>query len=171
MKHFVIFIFAAISLACGSSAAPIQQNANARASDAPSAAPRSVTDHASENEKPSTNTASGEKKKWTQSGEPIETKEFDSAIAVAEKKLGGKPADVTAKKTLATAYFKRAFALTEARQYASALGDYRRAMKYDPSNPEAKSWIDKIILIYSGMNKDYPKEGEEPPALPFTKGN
>ena len=94
-----------------------------------------------------------------------------SAIAVAEKKLGGKPADVTAKKTLATAYFKRAFALTEARQYASALGDYRRAMKYDPSNPEAKSWIDKIILIYSGMNKDYPKEGEEPPALPFTKGN
>lgn len=169
MKHFAIFIFAAISLGCGSSAAPIQQNANARASDASSSTPRSVTDHASENEKPTTNSASGEKKKWTQSGEPIETKDFDSAIAAAEKALGAKPSDAAVKKTLAAAYFTRAFALTEARQYASALGDYRRAMKYDPSNPEAKSWIDKIILIYDGMNKDYPKEGEEPPALPFTK--
>jgi len=24
-------------------------------------------------------------------------------------------------------------------------------------------------MIYDGMNKSYPKEGEEPPPLPFTK--
>ena len=170
MKYFVILIFVAVSIACGNSAAPIQQNANSRASEPTSGTPRPVTDHASESEKPTTNTAPGEKKKWTQSGEPINTKEFDAAIAIAEKALSGKPADAAVKKTLATAYFKRAFALTEARQYASALGDYRRATKYDPSNVEAKSWIDKIILIYDGMNKDYPKDGEEPPALPFTTG-
>ena len=32
-----------------------------------------------------------------------------------------------------------------------------------------KEWINQIIDIYEGLNKDYPKEGEEPPALPFKK--
>jgi hypothetical protein len=58
-------------------------------------------------------------------------------------------------------------ALTDARQYASALGDFRRALKYDPSSEEAKTWIDQIIKIYDSMNKEYPKEGEEPPPLPW----
>lgn len=82
----------------------------------------------------------------------------------AEKTAGGKPS-----KALGDAYYKRAVALTEARQYASALGDYRRALKNDPSNAEAKDWVDKIIMIYDSMNKTSPKEGEEPPPLPFKK--
>ena len=71
---------------------------------------------------------------------------------------------------LAGAYFKRGVALTDARQYASALGDYRKTLKYDPQNREAKEWIDMITNIYDGRNQDYPKEGEEPPPLPFAKG-
>jgi tetratricopeptide (TPR) repeat protein len=112
---------------------------------------------------------SGAKTKWTQSGEPIDTTELDAEIAKAEKNLKAKSSDEAAKKALAESYFKRGFALTEARQYASALGDYRKASKLDPGNEEAKTWIQKIIDIYDGLNKEYPKEGEEPPALPFKK--
>lgn len=156
-------------MACGNAATSVQQNANSRAVE-PGATPKSVIAHASENEKPTTTSAvPGEKKKWSQSGEPIDTAELDAAVASGEKALTSKANDGAAKKKLADAYFKRGFALTEARQYASALGDYRRALKHDPSNAESKSWIEKIIVIYSSINRDYPKEGEEPPALPFAK--
>lgn len=109
------------------------------------------------------------KTKWTQSGDAIDTKEFDAEIAKAEKNLKAKPKDEAAKKALAEAYFKRGFALTDARQYASALGDYRRTLKYDPTNEEAKNGMDTIIGIYESLNREYPTEGEEPPPLPFKK--
>jgi tetratricopeptide (TPR) repeat protein len=107
------------------------------------------------------------KTKWTQSGSPIDTTSFDAEIKDAETKLKGNAKDESLKKSLAEAFNKRGIALTEARQYASALGDYRKALKLDPNNEEAKKWIDQIIGIYAMLNKDYPKEGEEPPALPF----
>ncbi|MDQ3322068.1 MAG: hypothetical protein M3525_06520 [Acidobacteriota bacterium] len=109
------------------------------------------------------------KTKWTQSGTPIDTTEFDAEITKAEKNFKAKPKDETAKKLLAEAYLPRAVALTEARQYASAIGDYRRVLKYDADNEVAKKWIDEIIKIYAMINREYPKEGEEPPALPFKK--
>jgi len=84
--------------------------------------------------------------------------------------LKAKPANPVLISALADAYYQRGVALTDARQYASALGDYRRAIKYDPNNADSKQRIDKIIMIYDSMNKEYPKEGEEPPPLPFTKG-
>ena len=170
MIKLAIFALAALAMACSNSAAPVQQKPNARA-DSPSGSPESVIAHASKDEKPTTaNLAPGEKGKWAQRGDPIDTKEFDAGGITAEKGVNAKPADTAAKKALATAYFNRGFALTEARQYASALGDYRRAIKYDPADAKAKEWIDKIVLIYSDMKKEYPREGEEPPPLPFTKG-
>ena len=61
-------------------------------------------------------------------------------------------------------------ALTQpARQYASALGDFRRAVKNDPTNTEAQDWIKQIITIYDSINRSYPQEGEEPPPLPMQK--
>ena len=80
---------------------------------------------------------------------------------------GSKPADAAAKKVVAEAYFERGVALTEARQYASALGDYRRVLKLEPDHADAKKWIDQIIGIYGMLKKEYPKEGEEPPPLPW----
>lgn len=109
------------------------------------------------------------KTKWTQSGTPIDTTEFDAEIAKTEKNFKAKPKDEAARKVLAEAYLKRATVLTEARQYASAIGDYRRVLKYDADNQDAKKWIDEIIKIYAMINREYPKEGEEPPALPFKK--
>ncbi|MGH7782825.1 MAG: tetratricopeptide repeat protein, partial [Candidatus Binatia bacterium] len=108
-------------------------------------------------------------KNKSQSGNPIDTTELTDAVTNAEKASKVKPSDAS-KKALADAYFKRGFALTEARQYASALGDYRRALKSDPSNADAQQWIDQIIKIYDSMNKEAPKEGEEPPPLPYKKG-
>ncbi|MEZ5424902.1 MAG: hypothetical protein R2747_01435 [Pyrinomonadaceae bacterium] len=107
------------------------------------------------------------KSKWTQSGNPIDTGPFDAKIAAAEKEA--KAGDEGAKKALAAAFLDRAMALTEARQYASALGDYRRVLKNDPGNEEAKKWIEQIIDIYGSLNKSYPQEGEEPPPLEFKK--
>lgn len=107
--------------------------------------------------------------RWSQSGDPIDTTQFDADIAKAEKNLKAKPKDETAKRDLAEAYFKRGEALTEARQYASALGDYRRVLKYDGDYDAAKTWIDQITRIYKSMNREAPKEGEEPKPLPYKK--
>ena len=164
MKYFVLSIALFSSVACTQSPQPV-----ANTNSLPASSERTLTSiaHTTENQTPKpANSNSG---KWTQSGDPIDTSKFDTAIESAEKELKGKPADDAAKKALAEAFFARGFALTEARQYASALGDYRRALKYDPNHEESKKWIDQIVSIYSMLKKDAPKEGEEPPPLPYKK--
>lgn len=99
----------------------------------------------------------------------IDTTEFDVKIARAEKESKQKSKDQAAKKALGEAYAERAFALTEAAQYRSALGDFRRALKLDPSNNEAQQMHDQIVKIFKDLNREPPKEGEEPPPLPFKK--
>lgn len=154
-------------MACSKPATGVQQNTNAVAEPQRAEKLQSVIAHTTENQPApmSQNAATGPKTKWTQSGNPIDTSSFDTAIAQAEKTGKAKPNDTAGKKALSGAYFSRGMALTDARQYASALGDYRRSLKYDPANEDAKTWIDQIIKIYDQMNKEYPKEGEEPPPL------
>jgi tetratricopeptide (TPR) repeat protein len=177
MKNYIALFFAIAAAACAgtknaSTPAGATDNANA-----PLRAEKieSTIAHSSENQTPAnppsnqTNASASHKRKWSQSGEPIDTAKFDGVIAEAEKTLKAKPNDEGAKKVLSEAYFDRGFALTEARQYAAALGDFRRALKYDPTNEEAKNWINQIIDIYNSMAIEYPKEGEEPPPLPFGK--
>jgi tetratricopeptide (TPR) repeat protein len=112
---------------------------------------------------------SDKKTKWTRSGNPIDVSEFNAAIAKAEKELKSNPNDVALKKNLSDAYTKRGVALTDARQYASAIGDYRRALKYNADNEEAKGWISQITGIYEMLKREVPKEGEEPEPLEFEK--
>ena len=158
MKVFLVCTIATLLAACTSNRPQTTSNTNAplRAEKL-----QDTTVHTTENQPPA-NSSSG---KWTQSGEPIDTAKFDKAIADAEKG----PADEDAKKALAQAYFERGFALTQARQYASAIGDYRRALKYDPEHAESKEWIDQILSIYTMLKKSPPKEGEEPPPLKAKK--
>jgi len=153
---------------CNSAGKPVAENTNPAARPA-NEKPQTAIAHSLENQTPAAN-GTGSKSHWTQSGDPIDTKKFDGVIDSAEKNLGKNTNDPKAKKVAAEAYLDRANALTAARQYASALGDYRRVLKYDPSNDEAKDWIEQITSIYASMNRDAPKEGEEPPPLPF-KGN
>ena len=110
-----------------------------------------------------------EKKKWTRSGNPIDTSKLDAAVAKTEKDLKTAPNKESLKNALSEAYYKRGFVLTEARQYASAIGDFRRSLKYNSQNAESKKWIAVILNIYKSINMEAPKEGEEPTALEFKK--
>ena len=157
--------------ACNSSA-PTQVQSNETAKTASNKTDKSQTAiaHSLENQTPPSNSAApAGKSKWTQGGDAIGTKELDAAITSAEAAVKSKPGDAAAKKALADAYFKRAEALKDARQYASALGDYRRTLKNDPSNAQAKNWVDQIIMIYDSLGRESPPEGQEPPPLSYDK--
>lgn len=178
MKKIAILSFLLlVSIGCNNAPTTVQQNTNApqntNANQLSKGADELVSSH-SQDKKPEqmpnvSNQNSGEKTKWTQSGNPIDTAEFDAEIKNVQEKMKANPKDETMKTLLAEAYVKRGMALTDARQYASALGDYRKAQKLDPTNETAKEWIGQIIQIYGSLNKDYPKEGQEPPPLPFKK--
>ena len=173
MNAFIILTLSLAMIACGSQQAK-QLPENSNTAEAPQRAEKlqSTIAHTSENAPaplPTQENAPAGNSRWSQGGDPIDTEKFDEKIAAAEKSLKAKPDDDAAKKEAAQAYFERGFALTEARQYASALGDYRRALKLDPGHEDSKKWIDQIVGIYSMMKKEYPKEGEEPPPLPFKK--
>src|ERR1043166_9065746 len=102
---FCCILFAA----CGSAPRPVAENSNAAAPSS-NDRPQTVIAHTTENGTPPA--APGDKSHWTQRGNPIDTTSYDDAIAKAEK--GGD------KKAIAEAYLKRANALTQAGQYASA---------------------------------------------------
>jgi tetratricopeptide (TPR) repeat protein len=169
MRIIILVLLSCLFIACGSAARPTAENSNAPASNIPAnERPQTAIAHTTEGGNPPA--ASGEKSKWSQGGDAIDTSTYDAEIVSAEKGLTAKPTDTAAKKAVGDAYYKRADALTQARQYAAALGDYRRAAKADPTNTDAKKWIDQIMIIYQSMNKEAPPEGQEPPPLPFKKG-
>ena len=89
------------------------------------------------------------------------------AVEKAEKEFKAKPKDEKAKSALASAYFVRAFALTDASQYSAALGDFRKGLKLNPDDKEAKEMHDQIIGIYKSMGREAPKEGEEKTPMPM----
>ena len=169
MKVLTLFFLAILLIGCNN-APPVANtsrpiNAAQQTNDA-----KSVLAHAAEASTPRPVTSTNGKMPGAGGGDPIDTSKFDAEIATAEKELKTKPTDEAAKAALAEAYFARGFALTEARQYASALGDYRRAVKLVPDHEESRKWIDQIVGIYSMLKKEAPKEGAEPPPLPFKKG-
>ena len=102
-------------------------------------------------------------------GRPVDVSEITAKIEQADKNYKAKPGDAKAKEELAKAYFVRAFALTEAAQYRSALGDFRKGLKLKPEAPEAKKMHDQIIDIFKSIGREPPKEGEEPPPMAVNK--
>lgn len=98
-------------------------------------------------------------------GEAIDTSPYDAKINRLEEQSKKKPDDKSVRKELAQSYLERGNALTQARQYQPALGDYRRTLRYDPNNEEARYWSDTIIGILKQMNREVPAEGAEPTPL------
>jgi hypothetical protein len=98
---------------------------------------------------------------------PIDVSAMTAKIEKAEADYKAKPNDAKAKETLASARFERAFALTEAAQYRAALGDFRKGLKLNPNDAEAKAMHDQILSIFKSINREPPKEGEEPAPLAF----
>ena len=93
---------------------------------------------------------------------PIDVAEMTADIEKAEKEYRKNP---KAKDELAKAYFVRATALTGAAQYRAALGDYRKGLKLNPNDAEAKEMHDQILSIFKSIGREPPKEGEEPKPL------
>lgn len=99
----------------------------------------------------------------------IDVNQMTADIEKADKAYKQNQNDEKAKDKLAEAYFVRAFALTEAAQYRSALGDFRKGLKLDPNNEDAEAMHDQIISIFESILREPPKEGEEPSPLPINK--
>ena len=99
----------------------------------------------------------------------IDTSVYDERIAEVRKTVEKNPKKSRSKKKLAQAYADRGFALTDVAQYKAALGDFRRCLKLNPKNKEAREMHDRIISIFKIINREPPKEGEEPAPLLFKK--
>jgi tetratricopeptide (TPR) repeat protein len=169
MKYYFLTLSLLATAACNNAGKPSPDTTNTTAANHTTEKRETAIAHSLEKQTPPSGDTSGGKSKWTQSGDPIDTKEFDAAIASTQAAETKNPGEST-KKALSEAYFKRADALTKARQYASALGDYRKSLKYDASNADAKNWIDQIIMIYDSLGREAPPEGQEPAPLPYKKG-
>jgi tetratricopeptide (TPR) repeat protein len=161
-KIISIVMAAALAAACGgsgevnqSSVPPIDQPKQAEA-------PMSVSSRGTASEAPA---AESGKSKWRQSGTPVDSAKVDADIARAQKEFDAAKGNATKKKALADAFFARGELLRDNAQYASALGDYRKVLKLEPSNAKAQERIDEIVGIYNSMNREYPPEGQEPEAL------
>ena len=102
-------------------------------------------------------------------GEPIDTSRYDAEIERLNKQAKRKDGSAV-RAALSKAYLDRANALTKARQYRAALGDYRRALRHDPGNEEAEQGAAMIITIMRQMGREVPPEGQEPAPLPFAPG-
>lgn len=113
--------------------------------------------------------ASGMKAAPSSGGDAIDTSRYDEEIKRLENQHKDS-GDVTARLALAKAYLARAQALTQVRQYRAALGDYRRTLRYDPNNNEARQMSGVIISILQERGREVPPEGQEPTPLPFNSG-
>jgi hypothetical protein len=95
----------------------------------------------------------------------VDTKELDAKIERAEAKAKAAGASDADKRAAAEAYVERGNVYRDAGQpvlYKFALGDYRRALRYDPANAEAKAKADEIVSIYQSMGRPVPTNGLEP---------
>jgi hypothetical protein len=95
---------------------------------------------------------------------PVETPEMDSKIEKAEAKAKAAGASDADKKAAARAYFERAnFFRGEGSPvlYKFALADYRRGLRYDPTDEDARAKMDEIVAIYKGMGRPVPDLGNE----------
>jgi tetratricopeptide (TPR) repeat protein len=174
MKKLLFLSFIAlISIGCDSSAQTIVETNSSNVTAVKKEDTQTVAAHTTETQSPvssRTNTNSSDNSKGNSPmSKAIDVSEMTANIEKAEKEYKAKPKDAKAKENLATAYFERAFALTEAAQYRAAIGDFRKGLKLNPDNKEAKDMYDQTILIFKSLGREPPKEGEEPAPLPIDK--
>lgn len=94
----------------------------------------------------------------------VDTKQLDTKIEQAEAKARAAGAGDADKKAAAAAYVERGniyYSAGAPALYKFALGDFRRALKYDPSNSEARAKMTQIVQIYESMGRPVPTNGLE----------
>jgi tetratricopeptide (TPR) repeat protein len=123
-----------------------------------------VAAHTTENQPPANSSSGG-----SPNTKAVDVTKLTENIETLEKIVKKNSKDVKTNMELATVYFQRAFALTDAAQYSAALGDFRKGLKLNPNDKEAKGMHDKIVEIYESMGRPAPKEGEEKAPMPIEK--
>jgi len=177
MKKFVFLSLAALFLAGCANNAPVQQSNQAAANGTPAAQrpgnELSVVTHSAENQFPPAKAGENGNAAPGSGNSPmakaLDVSAMTAGIEKAEKAYKQDPRDAKAKEVLADAYFVRAFALTDAAQYRAALGDFRKGLKLNPDDKEARDMHDQIISIFKSIGREPPREGEEPPPMPVGK--
>jgi hypothetical protein len=94
----------------------------------------------------------------------VETPELDAKIEKAEAKAKAAGASDSDKKAAARAYFDRANFFRDQGTptlYKFALADYRRGLRYDSSDADARAKMDEIVEIYKSMGRPVPELGNE----------
>ncbi len=181
MKTVIFFAFALalnlVNAACGRSESANRntQNSNATASSSRAA----TTNTANSKEMGATSSHGGGATPTTTNGNAAQqapaggdadralanTAEYDARIEKVSAKADAPAASAADKKAAAEAYLARGNVYRDAgnpRLYKYALGDYRRVLRYDPSNAEAKEKMDEIVSIYQSMGRPVPTNGLEP---------
>ncbi|MGB9177878.1 MAG: tetratricopeptide repeat protein [Pyrinomonadaceae bacterium] len=155
---FTICCALALLSACGNQATPVANQSNA---NPPAANTNAQT------AQPSSTAPAGKMPAGVSMAVPVDTSHETAEIARLQKQAGKGEPDAATKLALAKAYLARGNALTKAKQYRAALGDYRRTLKYDPDNAEAQQMSNLITDILKQMGRDIPPEGQEPTPLPL----
>lgn len=95
----------------------------------------------------------------------VNTAEYDARIQKAAAKADAPGASASDKKAAAEAYLARGNIYRDAgnpKLYKYALGDYRRVLRYQPDNAEAKEKAEEIVSIYESLGRPVPTNGLEP---------
>jgi hypothetical protein len=95
----------------------------------------------------------------------VATPELDAKIEQAEAKAKSAGASEAERKAAAAAYFERANFFYNAGNpmlYRFALADYRRGLRYDPNDGDARAKMNEIVRIYRDMGRPVPELGNEP---------
>ncbi len=96
---------------------------------------------------------------------PVATPELDAKIDKTLKKAKAAGATASDKKAAADAYMARGnfyWSAGDVRLYHFALGDFRRVLRFDPSNADAQTKIDELVRIYGSLGRPVPDIGNEP---------
>ncbi|HEY0376351.1 MAG TPA: hypothetical protein VGC87_05275 [Pyrinomonadaceae bacterium] len=94
-----------------------------------------------------------------------DTSALDAKIEQAEARAKAAGAGSADKQAAAAAYLARAnvfYAAQNPSLYKFALRDFRRTLKYDPSNAVARDRKQQIEEIYKSMGRPIPELGNEP---------
>jgi len=95
----------------------------------------------------------------------MDTAALDAKIAKAEEKAKANNAAQADKLAAAAAYKERADIFMNAGRptlYKFALRDYRRTLRYQPDNQQARESMNTIVSIYQSMGRPVPTLGNEP---------
>jgi hypothetical protein len=157
-----------LSVACGSSEQPGTSTGGAE--PMPTATVRTPAGSTSNADAPSTSIAhgppsSGNSAPLSSGQSGPDTATLDKKVEQAEAKAKAPNASQADKLAAASAYLERGnvfYAAGNPSLYKFALRDFRRTLRYNPSNEEARAKQQQIVGIYQSMGRPVPDLGNEP---------